>query len=163
MSGSFSFPDVELFVPVYRRFIDDRQLKPVIENYFKEYLGQFPAQVFDKINENFVRCSCYEVMSRYLNNCYTIALEQNLPNGRADLVLTGIPGSTFHNDCRVVEFKYFKAKDASMVESLNAPRMEDVKQVDSYAADINHQFPNYRIRTYVVYLAAGKVCKIWET
>ena len=53
---------MELFVPVYRRFIDDRQLKPVIENYFKEYLGQFPAQVFDKINENFVRCSCYEVM-----------------------------------------------------------------------------------------------------
>lgn len=155
--------DARRFVPAYQRFIDDRQLEPVIENYFKEYLGQFPAQVFDKINENFVRCSCYEVMSRYLSNCYTFALEQNLPNGRADLVLTGIPGSTFHNDCRVVEFKYFKAKDASMVESLNAPRVEDVEQVNSYAADINHQFPNYRIRTYVVYLAAGKVCKIWET
>ena len=50
-----------------------------------------------------------------------------------------------------------------MVESLNAPRVEDVEQVNSYAADINHQFPNYRIRTYVAYLAAGKVCKIWET
>lgn len=48
------------------------------------------------------------------------------------------------------------------MESLEAPRTEDVEQVKGYAADINRQFPAYKIRTYVVYIAAGKVCKVWE-
>ena len=77
--------DARCFVPAYRLFMDHRKLEPLVENYFKEYLGQFPAQVFDKINENFIRCSFYEVLSRYLSNCYTFAVEQNLPSGRADL------------------------------------------------------------------------------
>lgn len=154
--------DARCFVPAYRLFMDHRKLEPLVENYFKEYLGQFPAQVFDKINENFIRCSFYEVLSRYLSNCYTCAVEQNLPSGRADLVLTGISGTAFHNDCRVVEFKYFKAKDATMVEALKVVRPEDADQVRRYAADINRQFPAYRMRAYVVYIAAGKVCKTWE-
>lgn len=154
--------DARCFVPAYRLFMDHRKLEPLVENYFKEYLGQFPAQVFDKINENFIRCSFYEVQSRYLSNCYTFAVEQNLPSGRADLVLTGISGTAFHNDCRVVEFKYFKAKDATMVEALKVVRPEDADQVRRYAADINRQFPAYRMRAYVVYIAAGKVCKTWE-
>lgn len=154
--------DARRFVPVYEQFMDNRQLEPLVENYFIEYLGQFPAQVFNKVNENFIRCSFYEVLSRYLSGSYTFALEQNLPSDRTDLVLTGIPGTSFHNDCRVVEFKYFKAKDANVVESLEAPRAEDVEQVKGYAADINRQFPAYKIRTYVVYIAAGKVCKVWE-
>ena len=154
--------DARCFVPAYRLFMDHRKLAPLVENYFKEYLGQFPAQVFDKINENFIRCSFYEVLSRYLSNCYTFAVEQNLPSGRADLVLTGISGTAFHNDCRVVEFKYFKAKDATMVEALKVVRPEDADQVRRYAADINRQFPAYRMRAYVVYIAAGKVCKTWE-
>ncbi len=154
--------DARCFVPAYRLFMDHRKLEPLVENYFKEYLGQFPAQVFDKINENFIRCSFYEVLSRYLSNCYTFAVEQNLPSGRADLVLTGISGTAFHNDCRVGEFKYFKAKDATMVEALKVVRPEDADQVRRYAADINRQFPAYRMRAYVVYIAAGKVCKTWE-
>ena len=155
--------DARRFVPAYEHFVyEDRSLEPLIESYFKEYLGQFPAQVFDKINENFIRCSFYEVCSRYLSNSYTFAIEQNLPSGRADLVLTGIPGTSFHNDCRVVEFKYFKAKDAHVVEALTTSRPEDVEQVKAYAADINQQFPAYNMRTYVAYIAAGKACKVWE-
>lgn len=154
--------DARRFVPAYIHFMDDHRLEPLVQNYFKEYLGQFPAQVFDKINENFIRCSFFELLSRYLSNCYTFALEQNLPTGRADLVLTGIPGTPFYNDCRVVEFKYFKAKDAAEVEALKEARTADVSQVVGYAADINRQFPAYRMRTYVVYMAAGKVCKVWE-
>ncbi|MDR0961050.1 MAG: ATP-binding protein, partial [Mediterranea sp.] len=151
------------FVPAYRAFVDNRIFEPLVENYFQEYLGQFPAQVFDKINENFIRCSFFELLSRYLSNCYTFAVEMNLPSGRADLVLTGVPGTSFHNDCRVVEFKYFKAKDAAIVEALTAAREEDIAQVKGYAKDINARFPNYQMRTYVVYLAAGKCCKVYET
>ena len=149
------------FVPAYRTFVDNRQFEPLFYNYVEKYLGQFPAQAFDKINENFVRCSFFEVLSRYLSNCYTFAIEQNLPSGRADLVLTGIPGSDFHNDCRIVEFKYFKASEYDKVEAITAPREEDVHQVNRYAADINVMFPSYKITTYVAYLAANKVAKIF--
>lgn len=154
--------DARRFVPVYEHFIDDRLLEPLIKNYFQEYLGQFPAQVFDKMNENFIRRSFYEVLIRYLSSSYTFSLEQNLPAERADLVLTGIPGTSFHNDCRVVEFKYFKAKDAGKIKALTHPEPEDVEQVKAYAADINRRFTDYRMKSYVVYIAAGKVCRIWK-
>ena len=155
--------DARRFVPVYEHYVyGDRQLEPLVENYFKEYLGQFPAQVFDKLNENFIRCSFYEVLSRYLSQCYTFAVEQNLPGGRADLVMNGIPGTAFHNDCRIVEFKYFKAKEAAVVEALTEARAEDVAQVKGYAEGFGRQFPKYRIRTYVVYIAAGKQCRVYE-
>ena len=151
------------YARAYQRFTQDRKFEPLMKNYFKEYLNLFPAQVFDKINENFIRCSFYELMSRYLSQCFTFALEMNLPSGRADFVMTGIPGLDFHNDCRVVEFKYYKAKDVGMVESLDAPQAEDVERVEAYARDINASFPNYRMRSHVVYLAAAKECKVWET
>ena len=155
--------DARRFAPVYERFTEDRRFEPLVENYFKEYLGQFPAQVFDKINENFIRCSFFELMSRYMSQCYTFAVEMNLPSGRADLVLTGVPGTDFHNDCRVVEIKYFRSKEAATVEALEAPREKDAEQANGYARDINTRFPNYRMRAYVVYIAAGKAFKVWET
>ena len=117
------------FVPAYEAFARDRELEPLFHNYVKEYLGQLPAQAFDKMNENFIRCSFFELLSRYLSNCYTFAIEQNLPSGRADLVLTGIPGTSFHNDCRIIEFKYFKSKDTGIVDHLEEARLEDVQQV----------------------------------
>ena len=155
--------DARRFVPAYEQFTEDGRFEPLVMNYFEEYLGQFPAQVFDKINENFIRCSFYELMSRYLSQCYTFALEMNLPSGRADLVMTGVPGTTCHNDCRVVEFKYFKAKEAGTISALDCPKQADVRQVNAYAHDIQALFPHYRLRTYVVYLAAGKACRVWES
>lgn len=153
---------VEHYVPVFMDFFRNGDLLTVFNVYFEQYLGQFPAQVFDKINENFVRCSFYELCSRYMRGRFTFALEQNRPSGRADFVMTGIPGTSYHNDCRVVEFKYFKIKDAAIVESLTEARAEDIRQVQAYAADINRSFPNYRMSTYVVYIAAGKVCRAYR-
>lgn len=154
--------DARRFVPAYERFVEDRKFEPLVDNYFREYLGQFPAQVFDKLNENFIRCSFFELLSRYLGGCYTFAVEQNLPSGRADLVLTGVPGTSYHNDCRVVEFKYFKAAEADKVKARVNPRPEDVAQVNAYAADIQKQFSAYVLCTYVVYIAAGKACRVWK-
>lgn len=150
------------FIDAFEQFAVDARLSPIVEVYFRKYLGQFPAQVFDKINENFVRCSFYELCSRYMRGRFTFALEQNLPSGRAGFVMTGIPGTSYHNDCRVVEFKYFKTKDAAMVESLTEARAEDIRQVQAYAADINRNFPNYRMSAYVVYIAAGKACRAYR-
>ena len=74
--------NAQRYVPVYRKYDADRRLEPLVQNYFEQYLGQFLAQVFDKINENFIRCSFYELVSRYLSSCYTFAIEQNNSAGR---------------------------------------------------------------------------------
>lgn len=68
-------------------------------------------------------------------------------------------GTLFQNDCRVVEFKYLKVKEAAKVKVLESPDPKDVKRVKNYAMDINREFPVYHIRMYVVYIAAGKVCR----
>ncbi|MDR0891451.1 MAG: ATP-binding protein, partial [Mediterranea sp.] len=148
--------------PVFHTFEKDGVFAPLVESYFKEYLGQFPAQVFDKMNENFIRCSFFDLCYRYLGGSYTFAVEQNLPSGRADFVMIGNPGTPYHNDCRVVEFKYFKAGESAMVEGLETARDEDVTQVKGYADDLKRQFPAYNLRTYVAYIAAGKAYKVWE-
>ena len=154
--------DAKLYVPAFKKFTDDHQFEGVIDNYFEAYLGQFPAQVFDKLNENFIRCSFFELCSRYLSPWFTFSIEQNHASGRSDFVMTGIRGGDFNNDCRVVEFKYFKATEAKKVEAMTEPRAEDVAQVQGYAKDINAQFPYYKMTQYVVYIAAGKVCRRWK-
>ncbi|MDC7136568.1 AAA family ATPase [Bacteroides zhangwenhongii] len=150
------------YVPVYELYDSNRSLEPLVQNYFEQYLGQFPAQVFDKINENFIRCSFYELVSRYLSSCYTFAIEQNNPVGRSDFEMTGIPGTDYYTDDRVVEFKYYHAKEADRILSLTEPLTEHVQQVKGYAEDTKKKFPNYNVRSYVVYICANKGWKCWE-
>lgn len=150
------------YVPVYELYDSNRSLEPLVRNYFEQYLGQFPAQVFDKINENFIRCSFYELVSRYLSSCYTFAIEQNNSVGRSDFEMTGIPGTDYYTDDRVVEFKYYHAKDADRMLALAEPLVEHVEQVKGYAADTKQKFPNYHVRSYVVYICANKGWKCWE-
>lgn len=154
--------NAQRYVPTYRKYDGDRRLEPLVQNYFEQYLGQFPAQVFDKINENFIRCSFYELVSRYLSNCYTFAIEQNNSVGRSDFEMTGIPGTDYYTDDRVVEFKYFKAKDAEKMLEFSDPRPEDVEQVKMYADDTRRKFPNYQVRQYIVYICANRWWKCWE-
>lgn len=150
------------YAPIYERYTSERRLESLIENYFDQYLGQFTAQVFDKINENFIRCSFFELVSRYLSKCYTFAIEQNNSKGRADFEMTGIPGTDYYTDDRLVEFKYYKAQDAKKVLALEAPLSEHVKQIHNYADDTLKHFPNYKVRTYVVYICANRGWKCWE-
>ena len=86
--------NAQRYVPTYERFTEERRFEPLVQNYFEQYLGQFPAQVFDKINENFIRCSFFELCSRYLSSCYTFAIEQNNSAGRSNFEMTGIPART---------------------------------------------------------------------
>ena len=150
------------YVPTYERFVDERDFESLVRNYFEQYLGQFPVQVFDKINENFIRCSFFELVSRYLSSCYTFAIEQNNSEGRADFEMTGIPGTDYYTDDRLVEFKYYKAKEAEKMLELDVPLPEHVEQVHRYAEDTLRHFPNYKVRTYMVYICANRGWKCWE-
>ena len=148
--------NAQRYVPTYERFTEERRFEPLVQNYFEQYLGQFPAQVFDRINENFIRCSFFELCSRYLSSYYTFAIEQNNSAGRSDFEMTGIPGTDYYKDDRLVEFKYFKAKEAERMLALSDPRPEDVAQVLAYAKDTKEKFPYYHVRSYIVYICATK-------
>ena len=150
------------YVPAFEQFTHDRNMEGIFRNYYEQYLGQFPAQIFDKMNENFIRCSFFELCSRYLSQCYTFALEQNHPAGRSDFEMTGIPGTEYYKDHRIVEFKYFTAGEDKKVLPLTAPRPEDVEQVKQYAETIRAQFPYYHIRLYVVYVVSSKGYRFFE-
>ena len=155
--------NAQRYVPVYRKYDADRRLEPLVQNYFEQYLGQFPAQVFDKINENFIRCSFYELVSRYLSGSYTFAIEQNNSASRSDFEMTGIPGTDYYTDDRVVEFKYYRGKEAEKMLTYAEPLPEHVEQVKGYAEDTKRKFPNYNVRSYVVYICSNKGWKCWET
>lgn len=154
--------NAQRYVPVYELYDANRRLEPLVQNYFEQYLGQFPAQVFDKINENFIRCSFYELVSRYLSRSYTFVIEQNNSVGRSDFEMTGIPGTDYYTDDRVVEFKYYRSKEAEKMLALIEPLPEHVEQVKGYANDTKRKFPNYNVRSYVVYICANKGWKCWE-
>lgn len=154
--------NAQRYVPIYRMYSSDRRLEPLVQNYFEQYLMQFPAQVFDKINENFVRCSFYELVSRYLSSCYTFAIEQNNSAGRSDFEMTGIPGTDYYTDDRIVEFKYYRGKDADKMLMCTEPLLEHIEQVQKYANDTKNRFANYNVRSYVVYICSNKGWKCWE-
>ena len=44
----------------------------------------------------------------------------------------------------------------------NRTLSEDVEQVKGYAEDTKRKFPNYHVRSYVVYICANKGWKCWE-
>ena len=152
----------DLYVPAYRQFQKDGRLELLVQNYFEKFLGQFPAQVFDKMNENFVRCSFFELISRYLSFQYTFSIEHNLPSGRLDFWMTGKSDTIRRNDDRIIEFKYFKASEAAKVDAFTEADEESVQQVKAYAKDIKAMFPKHVVRTYVCYICANKVWKCWE-
>lgn len=150
------------YIGFFKQFTKDHSIETLFEGYYRVYLGQFPAQSFDKMNENFIRNTFYELCNRYLSSEYLFALEQNYPSGRADWEITGRPGTSYHKNKQIVEFKYFPSKEAKRILALEAPHTEDVDQVRRYAADAKEIFPEFHIRKFVIYVAANKGYRIWE-
>ncbi|MCD8270173.1 MAG: ATP-binding protein [Parabacteroides sp.] len=150
------------YIGFFKQFTKDHSIETLFEGYYRVYLGQFPAQSFDKMNENFIRNTFYELCNRYLSSEYLFALEQNYPSGRADWEITGRPGTSYHKNKQIVEFKYFPSKEAKRILALEAPHTEDVDQVRRYAADAKEIFPEFHIRRFVIYVTANKGYRIWE-
>ena len=53
-------------------------------------------------------------------------------------------------------------KEAEKMLALSEPLSEHVEQVKRYGEDTKKKFPNYNVRTYVVYICANKGWKCWE-
>lgn len=151
------------YVYIFKQFLKDKSLETLFQGYYKEYLSQFPAQSFDKINENFVRSTFYELCGRYLSSSYTFSIEQqNYPSGRCDWEMTGRPNTTAHGEKQIAEFKYFPSKEAKKIKALSAPYPDDVTQVQGYAKDMLAEFPFLKMRKYVIYVMGNKGYKVWE-
>ena len=131
----------------------------MIDEYFGYQLGaleyrsvRFETEVLDCEN--------------YQGNAVVNYTEREVPYTRIiehkHFEMTGIPGTDYYTDDRVVEFKYYRAKEAEKMLTLTEPLAEHIVQVKKYGEDTKRKFPNYHVRTYVVYICANKGWKCWE-
>jgi hypothetical protein len=134
---------------MFKGFHHDLDLSKLFAGYFQVYLGQIPAQAFDRINENFIRTTFFELCSRYLSSYCSFALEVNYPSGRSDWEMLGRPEGKWRNQKWMVEFKYYPKNSCVKVEDLTQPDPKAVAQVKGYAADLKQSFPSFHIRTAV--------------
>jgi len=48
------------YTDIFSLFLQDHDLEALFGGYWERYVGQIPAQAFDKVNENFYRTTFYE-------------------------------------------------------------------------------------------------------
>ncbi|MEN9354498.1 MAG: hypothetical protein RL318_1823 [Fibrobacterota bacterium] len=144
----------------FKAFRSDLDLGKLFDGYWKTYMGQIPAQAFDKVNENFIRTTFFEVCTRYLSRHFSFGIEVNYPSGRCDFEMTGRPEGAYRNRKWIVEFKYHTKSSGVDLEKIVAPDPVDVAQVEGYKRDALAQFPELSIRTAVC-VVVGNVGFRW--
>ena len=151
------------YTEMCRAFLKDHDFSALFAGYWDRYVGQIPAQAFDKINENFFRISFYEICTRYLSRYLHFAIEVNRPTGRSDFEALGRPGTAFEGKAWVLEFKHFKTKDLEEIKGWIEPRAGDVEQVNSYANSVTGTWPEYSVKRGVVYTISSKGFRFFGT
>ena len=153
------------YVPYFEQFLVDLDLEKLFAGYWEVYVGQLPAQLFDKMNENFFRTTFFELCSRYLARDFTFGVEVNHPSGRSDWEMLGKPDSAYANLKFLLEFKYTPVKDEAQIAhwlQLSAPLPEDVAQITRYAEDIHREFPQFTVQQYIVYIVGRKGYRLFR-
>jgi hypothetical protein len=155
----------EGYTDMFRRFLSDGDWIALFAGYWERYVGQIPAQAFDKANENFFRTTFYELCTRYLSPDFHFAIEVNTHSGRCDWQAVGRKGSAFEGKACVIEFKHFTRKEGERlgILSLAAPLPEDADQVARYAADLQRAHPELVIACHVAYTVAGAGGRLLST
>jgi hypothetical protein len=141
------------YTDMFRQFLADHDWATLFAGYWQQYVGQIPAQAFDKANENFFRTTFYELCTRYLSPDFMFAIEVNHASGRSDWEAIGRAGTPFENQASLIEFKHVSIKEGKRLglARWTAPRPEDVEQVDRYAQSLKRRYPELAIRCHVVY------------
>jgi len=149
------------YTDMFRRFLADHDWESLFAGYWEEYVGQIPAQAFDKANENFFRTTFYELCTRYLSYDFRFAIEVNHPSGRSDWEAIGRSGTEFENQAAMIEFKHFSRAEGERlgVAEWAEPRADDVEQVTRYAEDLRRRYPEISVRRHVIYtVGAAAYC-----
>jgi hypothetical protein len=144
------------YTPMFQQYLKDCDFSKVFAGYWKTYIGQIPAQAFDKANENFFRTTFFEICTRYLALDYIFSIEVNYPGGRADFEALGRPGTAFADKGILAEFKHFPMTEAKKILALTTPFEDDKAQVISYAEDLHKKYPRMRIERFVIYTVGAQ-------
>jgi hypothetical protein len=139
------------YTDMFRQFLKDHDWSALFAGYWKQYVGQIPAQAFDKANENLFRTTFYELCTRYLSRYFMFAIEVNHASGRSDWEAIGRAGTVFENQAALIEFKHYpkeKARKLGVMEWTEPPA-EAVEQVNAYAADLLRRYPDLTITRHV--------------
>ena len=141
---------------MFEQFLRDYDLQALFGGYWKHYIGQFPAQSFDKVNENFIRSTFYELCKRFLSPDFVFAIEVNHPTGRSDWEAMGRPHTQFEDQALLIEFKHFTRPEGERLGVLQwtEARPEEIAQVTGYATDLKQEYPKLAVRRNVVYTVA---------
>ncbi|MFH0926109.1 MAG: AAA family ATPase [bacterium] len=159
--------DIEVskgYTEIFRTFERELDINKLFQGYWDIYVRQFPAQVFDKVNENFYRITFYELCTRYLSHAFTFAIETNYPSGRSDWEMLGKFHTKYKHQKFLVEFKYYSNKEGNKLKVLGfkKAKKEDIDQVKRYEKDILKQFLYFKIRSYVIYIVGNKGFRCFE-
>ena len=152
------------YADAFAEFRHTPSLEQIFANYWKEYVGQIPAQAFDRANENFFRTTFYELCIRYLSHDFVLNIESNYPSGRSDLEFLGKYHTQYKNLKWVVEFKHFSRENAKKegIYDLKKAREQEIAQVSAYGNDILKDFPNYDISLFVIYTISHETFRVFK-
>jgi hypothetical protein len=139
------------YTDMFRQFLKDHDWAALFAGYWSEYVGQIPAQAFDKANENLFRITFYELCTRYLSPDFMFAIEVNHASGRSDWEAIGRAGTPFENRAAIIEFKHYPREKAAMLGVMDwtEPPAEAVEQVNAYADDLLRRYPELTITRHV--------------
>jgi len=139
------------YTDMFRQFLKDHDWAALFAGYWKQYVGQIPAQAFDKANENLFRTTFYELCTRYLSHYFMFAIEVNHATGRSDWEAIGRAGTVFENKAALIEFKHYPKEKAARlgVMGWTEPPTDGVEQVNAYAADLLRRYPELTITRHV--------------
>jgi len=152
------------YTDMFKGFLKDHDLAKLFGSYWERYIGQIPAQAFDKVNENFIRTTFYELCNRYLPRHLVFSIEVNHPSGRSDWEAIGRPEKGFENQAILIEFKHFSRAEAKRLDVLNwkSPQQEDIEQVTGYADDMQAKYPALTILRHVCYTISCENFRFFE-
>lgn len=149
---------------MFRQFLKDGDWADLFAGYWRQYIGQIPAQAFDKVNENFFRTTFYSLCTQFLSRYFVFTIEENLPSGRADWQALGRTGTRFESVAAVMEFKHFPRNKgtAQGVLDLERPSDEDICQITEYADDVQLRHCDKKVRRFMVYTVGCAGFRVWE-
>jgi len=152
------------YTEYFRQYIKDLDVGALFAGYWETYIGQIPAQAFDKMNENFFRTSFFELCTRYLSYDFTFSIEANHPSGRSDMEILGKYHTEYKDIRQLIEFKYFNKADgkAKGILELTEAFKEDIDQINKYEQDALAEFPNHKTSKHIIYIVSNEGFKYFR-
>lgn len=155
----------EKYEEMMRSFVLNPDLVRLFADYWEIYIGQLPEAIFSQVNENFYRTTFFELCSRYLSPWFTWNIERSYPQGRTDLEFVGKYHERFTGLRWVIEFKYFSHarwdQQKMSIDELQVQE-EDTRQISGYAEGLRLEYPESKIRLFVIYCIGNKGFRVFE-